>query len=101
MDQRIISLYDEYTHKPLPREVFLKRLVLITGSLTAAMTILPGLEGNYAVAQTTTQEEDLFIERITYPTDGGEMKGYIARPKKEGKYPTVVVIHENRGLNPH
>ena len=101
MDQRIITLYDEYTHKPLSREVFLKKLAMITGSLAAAMTVLPMLEGNYAVAQTYINEEDLFTERITYPTTGGEMKGYIARPKKEAKYPTVVIIHENRGLNPH
>jgi carboxymethylenebutenolidase len=101
MDQRIITLYDEYTHKPLSREVFLKKLAMLTGSLAAAMTVLPMLEGNYAVAQTRINEEDLFTERITYPTDGGEMKGYIARPRKEAKYPTVVVIHENRGLNPH
>ncbi len=101
MDQRIITLYDEYTHKPLSREVFLKKLAMLTGSLAAAMTVLPMLEGNYAVAQTRINEDDLFTERITYPTDGGEMKGYIARPKKEAKYPTVVIIHENRGLNPH
>lgn len=101
MDQKITNLYDEYTHKPLTRDVFIKRLVLLTGSLTAAMTILPSLEGNYAVAQTTVHEEDLFTERISYATEGGEMKGYIARPKAEGKYPAVVIIHENRGLNPH
>lgn len=74
---------------------------MLTGSLAAAMTVLPMLEGNYAVAQTSVTEDDLFIERITYPAEGGEMKGYVARPKKEGKYPAVVVIHENRGLNPH
>jgi len=101
MDQRIITLYDEYTHKPLTRDVFLKKLVMLTGSFAAAMSVLPMLEGNYAVAQTHINEEDLFTERITYPTTGGEMKGYIARPKKEDKYPTVVIIHENRGLNPH
>lgn len=101
MDQKIINLYDEYTHKPLTRDVFIKKLVMLTGSLAAAMTILPSLEGNYAMAQTRDNEDDLFTERINYPTEGGEMKAYVARPKKEGKYPAVVVIHENRGLNPH
>lgn len=101
MDQRIVSLYDEYTHKPLTREVFLKKLAMLTGSLAAAMTVLPMLEGNYTVAQTIVNEDDLFTERISYPSDSGTMKGYIARPKKEGKYPAVVIIHENRGLNPH
>lgn len=101
MDQKIINLYDEYTHKPLSREVFIKKLVMLTGSLAAAIAILPSLEGNYAMAQTREMEEDLFIERVNYATEGGEMKGYVARPKKEGKYPAVVIIHENRGLNPH
>jgi carboxymethylenebutenolidase len=101
MDQQIIKLYDEYTHKPLSRDVFIKRLVTLTGSLGAAMILLPQLEGNYAVAQTLQQDDDLITERITYSVDGGEMKGYLARPKKEGKYPAVLVIHENRGLNAH
>lgn len=101
MDQQIIKLYDEYTHKPLSRDVFIKRLVTLTGSLGAAMVLLPQLEGNYAVAQTLPQDDDLITERITYAVEGGEMKGYLARPKKEGKYPAVLVIHENRGLNAH
>ena len=101
MDQRIINLYDEYTHKPLTRDVFFKKLVMITGGTAAAMAVLPMLEGNYAVAQTYSTQQDLFTEKITYPTDGGEMKGYIARPKEQKKYAAVVIIHENRGLNPH
>ncbi len=101
MDQRIINLYDEYTHKPLTRETFFKKLVMITGGTAAAMAVLPMLEGNYAVAQTYSTQQDLFTEKITYPTDGGEMKGYIARPKEQKKYAAVVIIHENRGLNPH
>ncbi len=102
MDQRIINLFDEYTHKPLTREVFLKRLASIAGGTTAAMALLPLLEVNYAKAETIQQQDDrLITERITYPGDGTEMKGYVARPKAKGKYPAVVVIHENRGLNPH
>lgn len=101
MDQQIINLYDEYTHQPLSREVFLKRLVKITGSMAAAMTVLPLLEGNYAKAQTTSFQEELVTERVGYPVEGGEMKAYLARPKKQGKFPSVIIIHENRGLNPH
>lgn len=100
MDQKIINLYDEYTHKPLSRNEFLKRLALITGGMAAALAILPSLEGNYARAAVTTQE-DLFTEYMTYPGVNGEMKAYVARPEKEKKYPAVVVIHENRGLNAH
>ena len=100
MDQQIINLYDEYTHKPLPRSEFMKRLAVLTGSTAAAVAILPFLEGNYAKAA-VTPSDDLFTEYITYPAVTGEMKAYVARPKKEAKYGTVVVIHENRGLNAH
>lgn len=102
MDQRIINLFDEYTHKPLSRDVFIKKLATLTGSTAAAMAILPLLEVNYANAATVPDgDEQLFTERITYPGEGTEMKAYIARPKEDKKYPVVMVIHENRGLNPH
>ena len=100
MDQQIINLYDEYTHKPLPRSEFMKRLAILTGSTAAAVAILPFLEGNYAKAA-VTPGDDLFTEYITYPAVTGEMKAYVARPKKEAKYGTIIVIHENRGLNAH
>ena len=100
MDQRIISLYDEYTHKPLNRNEFIRRLAQITGSMAAAMSILPMIETNYSHAG-ITKSEDLFTERIVYTGVNGEMKAYIARPEKEKKYAAVMVIHENRGLNPH
>ena len=100
MDQRIISLYDEYTHKPLNRNEFIRRLAQITGSMAAAMSILPIIETNYSHAG-ITKSEDLFTERIVYTGVNGEMKAYIARPEKVKKYAAVMVIHENRGLNPH
>jgi carboxymethylenebutenolidase len=102
MDQRIINLFDEYTHKPLKRQEFISRLVKLTGSMTAAMAVLPLLEVNYANAQVVPeQDDDIITEEITYAGGEGTMKGYLARPKKDGKYGSVVVIHENRGLNPH
>ena len=100
MDQRIINLYDEYTHKPLGRKEFLYRLSLLTGSTGAAMAVLPLLEANYSQA-TLTNVEDLFTERVTYTGSKTEMQAYVARPKEEKKYAAVVVIHENRGLNAH
>lgn len=102
MDQRIINLFDEYTHKPLSREEFIGKLIRLTGSAAAAMAVLPLLEVNYAHAQTVSSQDDrILTERITYPGDGTEMKAYLARPKGDAKYGAVVVIHENRGLNPH
>ena len=82
MDQQIINLYDEYTHKPLNRNEFIRRLALLAGGTAAALTLLPLLEVSYANAAVTGQE-DLFTERIKYPGINGDMQAYIARPKKE------------------
>ena len=100
MDQRIINLYDDYTHTPLSRSEFINRLVLLTGSFTAAMSVLPLIEVNAANASITSPD-DLFTERITYKAVPGDMQAYIARPSAEKKYPAIIVIHENRGLNAH
>lgn len=102
MDQRIINLFDEYTHKPLKREDFIKQLIKLTGGMAAAMAILPMLESNYAHAATIQPlQEGLTEENITYPGDGTTMKGYLVHPDTAGKRGAVVVIHENRGLTPH
>jgi carboxymethylenebutenolidase len=103
MNQEIINLFDEYTHKPLSREDFMKRLAKITGSTAAALAVLPLLEVNYAHAATVREEDDdLIIESITYPGDDTTMRGYLTKPKNAtGKLGSVIVIHENRGLNPH
>ncbi|MEY2638586.1 MAG: hypothetical protein RIR90_68 [Bacteroidota bacterium] len=100
MNQEIINLYDEYTHKPLSRNEFLKRLTLLTGSVTAAMAVLPLIEVN-AAGTNQTPTDGLMTEYITYAGVQGEMKAYVARPEKKGKYAAVVIIHENRGLNTH
>ncbi|MBM3176416.1 MAG: dienelactone hydrolase family protein [Bacteroidetes bacterium] len=102
MDQRIINLYDEYTHKPLSREEFLKRLSVLTGSMTAALALLPSIEVNQAKAGTIVQDDPrLRTERITYEGDGTTMKGYLAIPAEGKKFAAVMVVHENRGLNAH
>jgi carboxymethylenebutenolidase len=100
LDQQIINLYDEYTHKPLTRKQFMHRLVGLTGSMTAAASILPLLESDY-LPSLKTDTGDLFTESISYAGVNGEMKAYVARPKEEKSYAAVVVIHENRGLNAH
>lgn len=100
MDQHIINLYDEYTHKPLSRNEFMKRLVALTGSVAAANAILPLIEVN-PVHAAMTSDEHLFTETIHYPGVQGEMQAYVARPLAVKKYPVVIVIHENRGLNKH
>ena len=103
MNQEIINLFDEYTHKPLSRNEFMKRLTKLAGGTAAAIAILPLLEVNYAHAATISEnDDDLITEDITYEGDGSTMKGYFAKSKAAtGKLGAVIVIHENRGLNPH
>jgi carboxymethylenebutenolidase len=100
MDQRIINLYDEYTHSGISRKDFLKKLAVLTGGTAMALTVLPLLENNYAAAA-ETDEENLSLENITYPGVEGEMKAFLAKPKGKKHLGAVLVIHENRGLNPH
>ena len=100
MNQEIINLYDDYTHTPLTRSEFIRRLVLLTGSFTAAMSVLPLIEVN-AAGMKITPGDDLFTERISYPGQPQNMQAYVARPKEVKKYPAIIIIHENRGLNAH
>ncbi|MBI4190885.1 MAG: dienelactone hydrolase family protein [Betaproteobacteria bacterium] len=102
MDRKIIDLYDEYTHAPLERREFLARLARLTGSTAAALAVAPFLECNYARAATVpTDDPRLDTGRTIYPGATGEIKAYMARPRGAAKLPAVIVIHENRGLNPH
>lgn len=102
MDQRIIELYDEYTHAPLARRVFLERLALLAGGAAMATALLPLLENGYAEAATIPESDPrIAASRIAYAGVGGDVKGYLAMPAGGGRHGAVVVIHENRGLNPH
>ena len=102
MDQRIITLFDEYTHAPLSRKKFMERLVKLAGGTALALTALAALEPGYAAAATVTPEaDDLAAEEVTWIGDGVAMRGYLVHPKGRRKRGAVVVIHENRGLTPH
>lgn len=102
LDRRIVDLYDEYTHKPLDRRSFMNRLIAIAGSAAAAEAALALLEPNYAQAQ-QVQADDARIEgkRIDETIGGVKLKGYLVTPKTQARRGGVLVIHENRGLNPH
>jgi carboxymethylenebutenolidase len=101
--QDMIDAYDEYTHLTLDRRGFMDRLTKLAGSGVAAAAIAPMLAANSAQAAVVEEgDARLKAEDITWPGDGGEMKGYLVRPADQsGKLPTVIVIHENRGLNAH
>lgn len=101
--QAMIDAYDEYTHLTLDRRGFMQKLTTLAGSGAAAAAIMPMLAANQANA-TIIEDNDARLETsdVTYPGGSGEMKGYLAIPKDAAaKLPAVIVIHENRGLNPH
>ena len=102
MDQRIINLYDKFTHGGMNRRDFLDRLKTLTGSAAAATALLPLLQNDYARAAIVAADDPrLAIERVSYESSKGKISGYLARPAAKGKRPAVIVIEENRGLNPH
>jgi carboxymethylenebutenolidase len=102
MDQRIINLYDRYTHGHMNRRDFLERLAEMAGSTAAATALLPLLTNNYAKAAIVAPDDPrLAIESASYEVDGIKMSGQLARRKEKGKRPAVIVISENRGLNAH
>lgn len=101
--QAMIDAYDEYTHLTLDRRRFMERLTALAGTAAAAAAIAPMLAADSAKAEVIAEtDERIKGEDITYPGADGEMKGYLVRPADaSGKLPAVIVIHENRGLNPH
>ncbi len=102
MDQKIINLYDRFTHGGMNRREFLDRLSELAGSSAAAVALLPLLQNDYAHAAIVSADDArLATERVSYDSPKGKINGYLVRPKSIGKRPAVVVIHENRGLNPH
>ncbi len=102
MDQKIIDLYDEYTHGGTSRREFLDRLAQLAGGGAAALALFPLLQNNYAQAQIVAEKDDrLTASNVEYDAAGAKISGYLARLKGGAKHPAVIVIHENRGLNPH
>ena len=101
--QAMINAYDEYTHLTLDRRGFMDKLSKLAGSAGAAAVIAPMLAANKAAAEVVPADDArLKAADVTYPGGAGEMKGYLVQPKDaSGKLGSVIVIHENRGLNPH
>ncbi len=102
--QELLDLFHEYQHGDMDRRSFLSGVTkFAVGGLTVA-TIFASLKPNYAWAQTVPKDDkDLKVgyETVPSPAGNGTIKGYLARPAKGKKFPAVLVIHENRGLNPY
>src|SRR5258705_6321056 len=102
MDQRIINLYHHFTHGGMNRRHFRDRVAGLVGAPAAAAALVPLLANDYARAAIVAPDDPrLAAERVSYDSPKGKISGYLVRPKDKSKRPAVLVIHENRGLNPH
>ena len=101
----LLELYDGYVHGRLSRRDFLDRAAAYAMAGVAATTVLAALSPDYALAQQVQfTDPDIIAEYITYPSPNGhgQVRGYQVKPAKAGgRLPAVVVVHENRGLNPY
>lgn len=105
IDQRVFDLYDEYCHGRMSRRDFLAQAAAITISGVSALWMAQALLPRYAEAQTIsftdTRMKGTYVD---YPSAGGtsgSMRGYLAQPDGDGPFPALLVMHENRGLNPY
>jgi carboxymethylenebutenolidase len=102
MDRNTMDLHEECVYGSLGRREFLMKVGIVAGGTAAAGTLLPLLNTECARAQIVAKDDaGLVAEHMKYPGEMGEIRAYFVRPKRDGKYPGVVVIHENRGLNAH
>jgi len=101
IDQRVLDLYDVYCHGGIDRREFLLRAGAVVGGLAMAQALLPRYAGAQTISFTDTR---IKAQYVSYPSPGGssgQMRGYLVQPAGSGPFPAVLVIHENRGLNPY
>lgn len=105
IDQRVFDLYDEYCHGRIDRREFLARAASIAALGAAGLLMAQALLPRYAQAQTISfTDQRIKATYVSYPSPGGNsgtMRGYLVQPAGPGPFPAVMVVHENRGLNPY
>ena len=105
IDQQVFDLYDEYCHGYIDRREFLSRAGALTIAGVSALAMAQALLPRYVEAQTISfTDERIKALYVDYPSPGGtsgKMRGYLVQPVGNGPFPSVLVIHENRGLNPY
>ena len=105
IDPRLFDLYDEYCHGRMDRREFMARAGALAVGGGSALAMAAALLPQYAKAQTISFTDERIKPRyVDYPSPGGTsgaMRGYLVAPDDDGPFPAVLVIHENRGLNPH
>ncbi len=105
IDQRVYDLYDEYCHGRIDRREYLKRASALAALGIPALAMASSLLPQYAKAQTISfTDPRIKASYVSYPSPGGNgdtMRGYLVQPTGNGPFPAVLIIHENRGLNPY
>ncbi|MPZ76393.1 MAG: dienelactone hydrolase family protein [Deltaproteobacteria bacterium] len=102
MAEKIKALIREYQEGKLSRREFMRQAILATGSLAAANSLIGSLLPSSAVAaQVAPNDPEILTHNVQYDGKAGPVFAYLARPVKAGKYPAVIVVHENAGLNDH
>lgn len=105
IDQRVFDLYDEYCHGRIDRREFLSRAGSIAALGAMGLLMAQALLPRYALAQTVSfTDTRIKASYVSYPSPGGNsgsMRGYLVQPTGPGPFPAVLVVHENRGLNPY
>lgn len=105
IDPRVFELYDEYCHGYIDRRTFFSRAAAITIGGVSALSMAEALLPRYAEAQTISfTDRRIRASYVEYPSPGGTsgtMRGYLVQPAGDGPFPSVIIFHENRGLNPY
>ncbi|MBT4701316.1 MAG: dienelactone hydrolase family protein [Rhodospirillaceae bacterium] len=105
IDPQIFDLYDQYCHGPMKRREFLNRAAAITvvggSGLVMAQALLPNYAEAHIVSFTDKRIKATYINYDSPGGNSGKMRGYLVKPVGEGPFPSVLVVHENRGLNPY
>jgi carboxymethylenebutenolidase len=101
MPEVLREIYRDYQEGKISRRDFIGKAVLVTGSLAAAYSMLGGMATDADAAVVASNDPDILTHNVEYQGKAGAVAAYLARPVKAGKYPAVVVIHENQGLTDH
>lgn len=103
LSQEVFDLYDDYAHNKIDRRIFIERLSVFAVGAVTLPSLLSFITPNYENNTLAVDDDRFESEYITYdsPQGGGIIKGLLSRPTSTGKFPGIVVVHENRGLNPY
>jgi carboxymethylenebutenolidase len=102
MPEELKEAYRDFRDGRISRREFMQKAIIVTGSLAAANSLARGLvSGDANAAESAPVDPEILTHNVEYQGKAGTVWAYLARPVKAGKYPSIIVIHENQGLNDH